>query len=132
VSVLVDSTIWSLAMRRQRVATEYADELKRLDAQRTVLLLGAVRQEVLSGLSSPERFVQLQRTLRGWPNYPVITEHYELAADLSNQCRRRGVQGSTTDFLLCAVAVRDGHSVFTTDLDFDRYAALIPVMLHEF
>jgi predicted nucleic acid-binding protein len=58
------------------------------------------------------------------------TDDFVLAADFFNRCRARGVQGSNTDFLICAVAARRQHSIFTTDQDFAAFAKVIPVRLH--
>ena len=59
-----------------------------------------------------------------------ITEDYERAAELFNLCRAKGVQGSNTDFLICAVAERNNCNLFTTDKDFQLYSKYIPVKLH--
>ncbi|MES1245213.1 MAG: type II toxin-antitoxin system VapB family antitoxin [Acidobacteriota bacterium] len=54
----------------------------------------------------------------------------ERAAELFNLCRRQGVQGSNTDFLLCAVAERHGLPILTTDGDFEIFSRHVPVSLH--
>ena len=54
-----------------------------------------------------------------------------MAAKFYNLCRGKGIQGSNTDFLICAVAVRHDLSVFTTDGDFPRFAKCLPIVLHE-
>jgi predicted nucleic acid-binding protein len=48
---------------------------------------------------------------------------------MSNQCRRKGVQGSTIDFLICAVAAIEELQILTTDSDFLRYAKHLPIKL---
>ena len=35
-----------------------------------------------------------------------------------------------TDLLICAVAVRHGLKIFTTDTDFAAYARHLPIKLH--
>ncbi len=95
-------------------------------------MLGAVRQEVLCGFTDPDQFPVVRATLRAFYDVEVGTLDYERAADFSNTCRRRGVQGSSTDFLICAVAVRLDAEVFTTDRDFTRYAKLIGVELFDY
>ena len=47
-----------------------------------------------------------------------------------NRCRRRGVQGSNTDFLICAFSLRRKLSIFTTDGDFEHYAKIVDIQLH--
>ncbi|TAH25027.1 MAG: PIN domain nuclease [Oscillatoriales cyanobacterium] len=107
-NVLVDSSVWSLALRRNTTndAIAIVKVLQDLIADGRVVLLGAIRQEVLSG-----------------------TEDYELAAEFFNTCRSNGVQGSNTDFLLCAVAHCRGYSILTTDKDFENFRSHIPVVL---
>ena len=92
-----------------------------------VVLLGAVRQEVLSGIRHPEQFTRLRDYLRAFPDLELTTEDYELAAEFYNPCRIHGIQGANTDFLLCAVAHRRDYSIMTTDQDFESFQAYIPV-----
>lgn len=56
---------------------------------------------------------------------------YEEGALFHNRCRSKGIQGSNTDFLICAVASRLSMSILTTDRDFDAYANFLPIALHE-
>jgi len=93
-------------------------------------LLGAIRQEILSGLRDPAQFEQLRAHLRAFPDLEVITEDYERAAEFFNLCRARGVQGSNTDFLICAVAERRGLAIFSADADFASFATHLPIVLH--
>ena len=55
---------------------------------------------------------------------------HEAAAKCFNTCRAKGLQGSNTDFFLCAVSVGHQLPILTTDRDFDRYARLLPIVLH--
>lgn len=95
-----------------------------------VVLIGAVRQETLSGIREPDDFRQLRDRLRKTPDYPLSLEHYEAAAEAYNVCRRNGIQGSQTDFLVCAVAQLDRLAIFTTDNDFQQYARHLPITLY--
>ncbi|XZO01591.1 MAG: PIN domain-containing protein [Microcoleus sp.] len=130
-NVLVDSSVWSLALRRNTTndAIAIVKVLRDLIADGRVVLLGAIRQEVLSGVRYKEQFIRLQEYLRAFPDLELTTEDYELAAEFFNTCRSNGVQGSNTDFLLCAVAHRRGYSIFTTDKDFENFRSHIPVIL---
>ncbi len=103
--------------------------LRNLVADNRVALLGAIRQEILSGVRSLEQFTRLRNHLRAFPDLELISEDYELAAEFFNTCRSNGVQGSNTDFLICAVAHRRGYSILTTDNDFQVFQAYIPVLL---
>ncbi|WP_027255460.1 type II toxin-antitoxin system VapC family toxin [Planktothrix agardhii] len=130
-NVLVDSSVWSLALRRNTTneAIVIVNVLRDLIADGRVVLLGAIRQEVLSGVRYKEQFSRLQEYLRAFPDLELTTEDFELAAEFFNTCRTKGVKGSNTDFLLCAVAHRRGYSIFTTDKDFENFRAHIPVIL---
>ena len=130
-NVLVDSSVWSLALRRNTTneAIAIVNVLRDLIADGRVVLLGAIRQEVLSGVRYKEQFARLREYLRAFPDLELTTEDYELAAEFFNTCRSNGVQGSNTDFLLCAVAHRRGYSIFTTDNDFENFRSHIPVVL---
>jgi hypothetical protein len=94
------------------------------------VLIGPVRQEVLSGFANAARFELLRATLRAFIDLPLVIEDFEQAADLHNHCRRHGVQGSPTDFLICAVSLRCDAPVLTTGRDFTRYAKLTGIRLH--
>ena len=130
-NVLVDSSVWSLAMRRNTTnnAIAIVNLLRDLIADGRVVLLGAIRQEVLSGVRYKEQFARLREYLRAFPDLELTTEDYELAAEFFNTCRSNGIQGSNTDFLLCAVAHRRGYTIFTTDKDFENFRSHIPVVL---
>lgn len=130
--VLADTSVWSLALRRSRATAGAGttEELKRLVQSYRVVLLGAIRQELLSGIRFEEQYLKLQDRLRAFPDLLLRTEDYELAARCFNRCRARGIQGSSTDFLICAVALSREIPVYTTDRDFDAYARVLGVALH--
>ena len=132
--VVVDTSVWSLALRRNTSmdAIPAVNLLRDLITDGRVAMLGAVRQEVLSGIRQTEQFTRLRDYLHAFPNLELTTQDYELAAEFYNTCRSHGIQGANTDFLLCAVAHRRGYSILTTDRDFESFQAYIPVMLLEF
>ena len=76
-------------------------------------MIGAIRQEILSGIKHQKQFEKLRDNLRVFPNLLLDAENYELAADYFNICRRQGIQGSNTDFLICAIANRRNYFYFT-------------------
>jgi predicted nucleic acid-binding protein len=61
----------------------------------------------------------------------LIQEDYERAAEISNICRKRGIQGSLIDFLVCASALNRSMSVFTTEKDFANYKKVLNLKLHK-
>lgn len=131
-SVLVDTPIWSYALRsRSHRFQQHTDELARIIRDLQALIIGPIRQEILSGYSDAGQFTLLRDKLAYFENSPVLDSDYELAAEFSNRCRIKGVQGSHTDFLICAVAARLDAPIFTTDKDFFNYRKYLPILLHE-
>ena len=133
-SVLVDTSIWSLALRHRRRGLTEADhvlisELANLVGYGRAQLIGPVRQEVLSGIREQAQFVRLREALRLYEETTLVTSDFEEAARMSNECRRRGITGSPVDFLLCAVAERHQWQIFTTDRDFDHYRPILGLNL---
>jgi predicted nucleic acid-binding protein len=132
VNVLVDTSVWSLALRRRRaVSAPESSELAELIREGRVALLGPVRQEILSGISDERQYSLLRDHLRAFPDLDLAAEDYEEAAAFFNRCRARGVQGSNTDFLICAAAVRRKLGILTTDGDFRLFAKVLPLHLHQ-
>jgi predicted nucleic acid-binding protein len=132
VNVLVDTSVWSLALRRSTSsrAPEVA-ELIELVRDGRVVMMGVVRQELLSGIRNTDQFESIRHRLRAFPDLELEITDHEQAATFFNRCRAKGIQGSTIDFLLCAAASRRKLSVFTTDGDFASYARVVPVVLHQ-
>ena len=129
--VLVDTCVWSLALRRNEQLNEQCvRELQELIREFRVQMAGPVRQELLSGIKDVAQYSQLRDHLRAFTDLPVTTADYELAAEFFNLNRSKGIQGSNTDFLLCALSVRNDLSIFTTDDDFLLFQQLIPIKLH--
>jgi predicted nucleic acid-binding protein len=128
--VLVDTSVWSLAFRRRSPGHAAVDELRRLIGSGRAALVGPIRQEILSGIRVPAMFERLRDQLRAFPDEALTSTDYEAAADFFNTCRTSGLQGSNTDFLLCAVSARHRLPILTTDDDFGHYARLLPIALH--
>jgi predicted nucleic acid-binding protein len=132
VNVLVDTAIWSEALRRRKVGqrSEVAVELASLVQDGRVIMIGPVRQEILSGIKEQPQFDKLREHLRAFPDVPITTADHEEAAAHCNRCRRKGIQGSNTDFLICAMATRNDWSIFTVDDDFKHFAKVLSITLH--
>jgi predicted nucleic acid-binding protein len=133
--VLVDTPVWSLALRRkrgdlnprERALTEALAELVR---EGRAQIAGVVRQELLSGIREPERFEKLREYLRAFDDLQLEAADYEEAARMHNRCRGRGIAGSAIDFLLCAVAHRRRWQIFSTDRDFEQYGKVLGLKLY--
>ena len=131
-SVIVDTSVWSLALRRKTPVSNspVVRCLQNLITDDQVILFGAIRQEILSGIRTVEQFNRLRGYLRAFPDLDLCSDDYELAAEFFNTCRSNGIQGSNTDFLICAVAHRRSHSILTTDQDFGSFQPYIPIDLY--
>ena len=129
--VLVDTCIWSHALSSKK--PEFETQVKSLEAliaDQRVLIIGAIRQEVLSGYSDLNKFETLKTRLSYFENTPILDEDYITAARFYNECRQKGVQGSHIDLLICAVAVRLNVPIFTSDKDFGLYQQHLPIKLY--
>jgi hypothetical protein len=134
VKILVDTSIWSLALRRSAKLSEkdrsLVQELNELISEVRVAIIGPVRQELLSGISIKTQFEALKEMLAAFDDMPLRREDYERAAEFYNTCRKAGIQGSQIDFLICAAAAGRELPIFTTDNDFLLYAKHLPISLH--
>ena len=130
--VLVDTPIWSYALRTPNNKFQpEVNELTALIKDQRALIIGPIRQEILSGYSDLKKFDDLKEKLSYFENTPILDTDYESAAELCNKCRKNGIQGSHIDFLICAVAKRFDGPIFTTDKDFTHYQRIVSVKLHE-
>ena len=130
--VLVDTSVWSLALRRRSPDREggVVRELGRLIAEFQVAMIGPIRQELLSGIREDGQYLTLREKLRAFPDLRLDTADFETAARFFNKCRAESVQGSNTDFLLCAVGHLREMPIFTTDKDFHAYSRTLGTKLH--
>jgi len=128
--VVVDTSVWSLAFRRQQpnVSTHVA-VLTELIKQGRVCLTPSIRQELLSGIRDTNQFQLLRLRMRCFPHESLDIEDHELAAEYFNTCMKAGIQGSSTDFLICAFASRRNYQILTTDQDFKNFQKHIPISL---
>jgi predicted nucleic acid-binding protein len=129
--ILVDTSVWSLALRRNLPADgPEVSELIELIREVRVQMIGPVRQELLSGVKNQSQFQKLRNHLRAFPDLELTSRDYETAAEFFNLCRGKGIQGSNTDFLICAIAARNRFPIFTTDGDFTLFQPHLPITLY--
>lgn len=133
--VLIDTSVWLLALRRKKEdlcnnEDKIVMELIELINESRAVIIGPIRQEILSGISSKNQFIQLKSKLNVFTDFPIISKDYEKAAEFFSICKGKGVQGSHIDFLICSVAFDNDLSIFTTDKDFNLYAEHTGIGLH--
>ena len=131
--VLVDTSVWwSLALRKKypdnndKKLIEYLTFLIR---NRYAVMIGPIRQEILSGISDESTFRKLKEALKAFPDFEITTDDYEQAAAYYNICRSNGIQGSHIDYLICSVAHNNDFLIFTLDKDFENYRKYIGIEL---
>ena len=130
--VIVDTSVWSLALRRSKdVENKYVEELEELIKEVRAQLIGPVRQELLNGIKSEKQYKVLKKHLKAFKDLAIETVDYELAAEYYNTARENGIQGSNTDFLVCAISTRHRMPIFTTDTNFINFQSVIPIELHK-
>jgi predicted nucleic acid-binding protein len=129
--VLVDTCIWSRVLRHKKPDNELSDKLKDLIKDGRVVMIGPIRQELLSGISEPSQFKKLGDKLSFFEDLPLLSEYFVRAAEFSNICRNNGIQGSTTDFLICAISTLKMLQIYTDDKDFTNYQKYLPIHLYE-
>lgn len=129
--VLVDTSVWSKALRRRAREPEPPPvvRLRRLVERGDVVLSGLVLQEVLQGFKQDVHFRKARLALAAFPLLQLDRSHYIAAAEIRRVCAARGVAASTVDCQIAASAIGHGCSLLTTDADFARIAAHVPLKL---
>ena len=124
-SLFVDTSVWSLALRRDRTSeAPEIDALRRaLEGEDIVLTTGLVLQELLQGFAGPRARAQILDRFSALPLVVPDRQDHVDAAELRNRCRRAGVQIGTIDALLAQLCVRHDLTMLSTDGDFRRVAA---------
>jgi hypothetical protein len=136
-SVLIDTSVWSLALRRRRRDLNPAElkvyyEWERLVLEGEAALIGPIRQETVSGIASPREVAIVKQWLASVHEFPMPSDLFLLAADFFNTCRVAGVAPGAIDMMICAAGHLHGVSIFSTDPDFLLYARHLPFTLHTY
>jgi predicted nucleic acid-binding protein len=131
VNLLVDTSVWSLAFRRDAPAatTEVAALRRALEDGDTIVTTGLILQELLQGFSGPRARKDIIERFSALPILSPDRQDHIDAAELRNQCRRAGVQIGTIDALLAQLCVRHKLTLLTTDQDFVHAASHCPLSL---
>lgn len=133
--ILIDTSIWSIAFRRQKPGEEFPQEVEALKSlikgDETIALPGVVLQELLSGLKEEAQFNRLRRLIEGFPVLLATDDDHIKAAQISNICRRKGIATTAVDCLITAMTIERGAQLFTIDQDFTYIAELCPLQLYQ-
>jgi len=130
-SLFVDTSVWSLAFRRDVPpgSAEVRVLTHALRSGETVVITGLVLQELLQGFSGPKQRKAILDRFAAQPLLMPDREDHIEAAELRNRCRRRGIQIGTIDALLAQLCIRHDLTMLTTDDDFQRLSQLSTLKL---
>lgn len=123
-SLFVDTSVWSLALRRggPTSARQAAALVKAIESGEPILTTGLVLQELLQGFSGPKAREQILDRFSALPLLvPDRADHVEAAA-LRNICRRHGIQIGTIDALLAQLCIHHSLLMLSSDRDFQGMA----------
>jgi predicted nucleic acid-binding protein len=125
--LLVDTSVWSLALRRDVVldVPQVVALKQALQSGQQIVTTGLVLQELLQGFSGPKQAEALVERFRSLPLLVPDRADHIAAAQLRNTCRKNGVQAGTIDALFAQLCIRHRLLLLTTDLDFQHIARVI-------
>lgn len=129
-NVIVDTDVWSEALRKKKgKKSAYVEELVDLIHEGRLEIIGPIRMEVLSEIRDHKVFDAFSEKLSAFTDHDISSEVYVLAARFLNLCRSKGIQGSNTDFLICACSVHWRFPILSKDKDYLRYKKHLPIEL---
>ena len=128
-TLLVDTSVWSLAFRRDAPASQ--PEIRMLHAALlgadTVATTGLILQELLQGFAGPKAPARLLECFAALPLLQPDKDDHIAAAAIRNTCRRAGVQLGTVDALIAQLCIRHDTVLLSTDNDFQFAARHCPL-----
>jgi predicted nucleic acid-binding protein len=128
--ILVDTSVWSLALRRDRVpGSREVEALSAAIERGDACLTGTILQEVLQGFPDASRTRRLVDYLAPFPLLALHRGDYVYAAEIRNKCRVKGVGVSTIDAQIAAAAIDHTCTLLTADRDFEAIARHFPLRL---
>ena len=130
--VLVDTSVWSLSLRRGGPADHPAVRrlASLLEEGADVVLTGIILQEILQAFRSESAFRKAARYLAPFPLLALTWDDHVAAARLHRRCAASGVAATTVDCRIATAAIRNDCALLTADEDFRRIAELSELRLH--
>ncbi len=130
-SLFVDTSVWSLAFRRDEPASgpEVRALRSALEGGEIVVTTGLVLQEVLQGFAGPRARRDIIDRFAALPLLMPDRQDHVAAAELRNRCRRAGVQIGTIGALIAQLCIRNGIALLATDRDFALMTSHCPLRL---
>lgn len=129
VNLFVDTSVWSLAFRRDAPALSppVGELIRSLESGRAICSTGLVLQELLQGFSGPKARAKLIERFSAVPLLVPSRDNHIAAAELRNRCRRAGTRIHTIDALLAQLCIEHDLVMLTTDSDFEAIAKFSPL-----
>ena len=129
--LLVDTSVWSLAMRRdeQPNSPELKLLIKALDSGEEIYSTGVILQELLQGFSGAKSADAIAERFAAIPMLIPDTADHIQAAELRNKSRRKGIQVGTIDALIAQLSLRYQLSLLTADKDFKHMSKAVKLKL---
>ena len=130
-TLLVDTSVWSLALRRDSPgqSVEVRALRQALDGADAVVTTGLILQELLQGFSGPNANEAIIHRFGVLPLIQPDRQDHVAAAEVRNVCRRGGVQIGTIDALLIQLAGRYELTLLSADKDFLHATRHVPFKL---
>jgi predicted nucleic acid-binding protein len=119
-TLFVDTSVWSLALRRDAAPDlpETAALRTALSGDALVVTTGIVLQELMQGAVRDSSRRLIAERFRAIALVRPDRADHIAAADLRNHCRANGVQLGTIAALLAALCIRRELTLLSTDRDF--------------
>ncbi|MBI3069115.1 MAG: PIN domain-containing protein [Betaproteobacteria bacterium] len=128
-TLFVDTSVWSLAFRRDApaAAPEVRALRRALEGGEIIVTTGLILQELLQGFAGPRARKDIIDRFAALPLLAPDRQDHIDAAELRNRCRRAGIQVGTIDALVAQLCIRHDLTLLTTDNDFIRAASHCPL-----
>ena len=133
--VLVDTSVWSLMLRRNPATLNTSErhtvrELQDLVNDGRAVIVGAIRQELLSGIKHEAQFQALKSKLSVFEDSEISTADYENAAAAASKCMTAGVPTTSIDVFICALALDRQWPIFTSDRGFAQFQRVLKFQMY--
>jgi len=131
-NLIVDTSVWSLFLRRKEIKEDDLNVQKLryyLENQECIFLIGLILQEILDGLNSNEQFDTLLKYFKPFPLIDLTRNDFIQAARLKNNCRSKGIQAGSIDFLITSVCINRNYPLLTADKDFSNISKYCSITL---
>ncbi len=128
--ILVDTSVWSHALRRKKESSAEQHFLyKLIEKEEQIFTTGIILQEILSGISGQKMFQQIRSILANFAYIEATKDNFIAAAELRNKCKTKGVSAGSIDFLIACVAIHHDLYLATFDNDFSHISKCCPLKI---